>query len=88
MEPSDRTDAPGRPPAIGVRTPSDATAVYATATVVRVGQMVWLDFYQADPHSPDDKPRATCVGRVVLVPEAARFLIEQLSEQVPDEDSP
>jgi len=49
--------------------------------------MVWLDFFQSDPHSPDDNPRATCVARVVLNPDTTRFLIEQLSEQMPDLDA-
>jgi len=88
MESNDTTDAPDKP-STSVRTPNElATAVYATATVVRVGRMVWLDFFQSDPHSPDDKPRATCVARVVLNPDTTRFLIEQLSEPLSDVDAP
>jgi hypothetical protein len=53
---------------------------FASAVEVdRPAKMVYLDFIQIDPHSPEDKPRLKLVSRVVIHPDVVPSLIEQLS---------
>lgn len=66
-----------------VRTAYDKiTSTFASATLVESGRMVYLDFIQVDPTLSEEgeNPVATTVARIVLHPEVARGLAQQLSE--------
>ena len=76
MEPNDTPEN-----SLSVRTPVALDrATFATGAFVESGRMVWLDFVQALPSAPKDKPIVTVVARIVLDREGAQDLAERLSE--------